>query len=575
VTFTPTAPFAENALIEVFLSSGAQDVSGNPLSPYHGSFRTVNTAGAPSLVRFNPSVSSVALNPRIEAELSEPLDAATVDATNVKLLRSGTPVAGAVALVREGRVVRFTPDAALQPNTFYTLQLSTGVRDLSGTALTSTISRGFTTGTADDVLAPVVSSVAPPDGVTEVGVNTIVRLRFSERLNPLSVTGSTVRLTTDTRTELACTISFSNNDRDVVIEPHGPLADLATYSLRISGVEDLAGNAVPTQTTSFTTSSSPDFFAPVVVRTVPQQGATGVPLNSVIELQLSEPIDAGLVDSNTFRIRDNTSGVDVAGTRSVDSSARTLTFVPDAPLAASHSFGVFGNVTDLANNLVSFSFGFTTGADSDVTPPQVALISPADGSTDVPTNVDIGIRFNEAIQTPTVAQFVLTAGGPPITVQITEISDGNRFVRLRPRLPLGASLVHTLMLVGIKDLAGNALAGTASFTFTTAAGADLSSPSLVSFEPTGTGVGTSAVVQVTFNERVDPTSIGTPNFRVFRGGSTIVTGTVSLSADGRTATFTPSSALAPNTSYSIQIFSYTDLAGNLGPFQSWSFTTGP
>jgi hypothetical protein len=535
----------------------------------------VNTAGAPTLVRFNPSVSNVVLNPRIEAELSEPLDPATVNAANVKLLRSGSPVAGTVALVREGRVVRFTPDAALLPNTSYTLQLLTGVQDLTGTSLTGITSRSFTTGTADDVLAPLVSSVAPPPGVTGVGLNTIVRLRFSERVNPLSVTGSTVRLTTGATTELACTITFSNNDRDVVIEPHGPLTDLATYSLAISGVEDLAGNAVATQTTSFTTSDTPDFFAPVVVRTVPQQSAIGVPLNTVIEVQLNEPIDAGLIDSNSFRIRDNTSGVDVAGTRSVDSNARTLTFVPAAPLPASHSFGVSANVTDLANNPVFFSFGFTTGADSDVTAPQVALISPADGSTEVPTNVDIGIRFNEPIQTPTVAQFVLTAGGAPIAMQLTEVSDGNRLVRLRPHLPLGASLVHTLTLAGIKDLAGNALTGTVSFTFTTGSGADLSNPSLVSFQPTGAGVGISAVVQATFDERIDATSIGPSNFRVFRGGSTAVAGTISVSADGRTATFTPSSPLVPNTSYSIQIFSHTDLAGNVGSFQSWSFTTGP
>jgi hypothetical protein len=146
---------------------------------------------------------------------------------------------------------------------------------------------------------------------------------------------------------------------------------------------------------------------------------------------------------------------------------------------------------------------------------------------------------------------------------------------VRPNLPLDPSSVYTLTLVGIQDLAGHALAAPASFTFTTGTGVDLAGPSLISFQPSGPGTPTTAVIEATFNERINAASIGASNFGVFVGGNPAIAGTVSVSEDGRTVTFTPLSALAPNTSYFVQLFNYTDLAGNFGSFVSWSLATGP
>ena len=53
IEFVPSAPFAKNALVEVFLEDSAQDLAGNALYPYDGSFRTeVDTStAAPTVVR--------------------------------------------------------------------------------------------------------------------------------------------------------------------------------------------------------------------------------------------------------------------------------------------------------------------------------------------------------------------------------------------------------------------------------------------------------------------------------------------------------------------------------------------
>ncbi len=56
ITFTPTAPFAALASVEVVLSAEARDFTGNPVNPYYGAFTVQNdsAATAPALTRTNP-----------------------------------------------------------------------------------------------------------------------------------------------------------------------------------------------------------------------------------------------------------------------------------------------------------------------------------------------------------------------------------------------------------------------------------------------------------------------------------------------------------------------------------------
>src|SRR5258707_4372315 len=123
--------------------------------------------------------------------------------------------------------------------------------------------------------------------------------------------------------------------------------------LAVSGVTDLAGNAVVGQTTHFTTGTGPDVVIPVVVSTNPFSAETNVPLNTPIQLQVNEPVDPGTVNSNTFIVRDSTTGQTVAGSYSVSADGQTISFVPRAPLAWSRTCDVYfagRGITDLAEH---------------------------------------------------------------------------------------------------------------------------------------------------------------------------------------------------------------------------------
>jgi hypothetical protein len=85
-------------------------------------------------------------------------------------------------------------------------------------------------------------------------------------------------------------------------------------------------------------------------------------------------------------------------------------------------------------------------------------------------------------------------------------------------------------------------------------------------------VGTGSVIRVTFSEAMDPSTLTSASFSV-KLGSVAVAGQVSYFE--KTATFTPSSALAQNSHYDVTVsVAAKDLAGNaLAAPYAWSFNT--
>jgi len=384
------------------------------------------------------------------------------------------------------------------------------------------------------------------------------------------------------------TISFSNNNQDVLLVPQAPLPDNTQMTLTVTGVLDLAGNAVLTKTTQFTTETGPDLVAPAVISENPFSGATNVPLNAPITLQTSGPVDPGTVNSSTLVVVDNVTGQQVVGSYSVSGNDQTISFVPNAPLAVGRSYSVYftypyGGITDLEGNVLPGpnslgSFYFTTGTVADTVGPQVLGVSPANGLSGVPINTQVVIQFDKPIDNLTLSQVTLSGGGGSVNV-IPTLSNGDQTLTLTPVVPLTASTVYTLTITGVQDLAGIPMAATVTTTFTTASGADLTPPQVVGVSPVNgaTGVPTNAVVQIQFNKRMDPLTVTSATFLVVPSGGNPVAGTITVSSDGTNATLAPSAALSPSTVYYLYIGGMADLVGQqicCSYYASFSFTTG-
>ena len=307
--------------------------------------------------------------------------------------------------------------------------MTNGVHDLQGTPISSTINGSFTTGLTSHVDAPTVESVSPPAGATGIGVNADIHVEFNETINPLSITTSTIAVVDGGGAVFAHSIAFSEQNRAVTIVPHRALVGGQSIQVVVNGVEDVAGNVVVPHTSSFVTGPGPDVTAPAIVRTSPFSNEENVPVNSLVTLELTEPVDPTSVADGTTLIDNNTNSA-VAVDRTLSADRRTVTLRPVSPLAVSHSYSsrVLNGLKDLAGNRASFVIhSFTTALTPDVAAPLVIATNPRGGAAAVPTNVQLGIQFNEPVASFSFGQLVLRRGGQPVRP------------RSRPQTPIGAS----------------------------------------------------------------------------------------------------------------------------------------
>jgi RHS repeat-associated protein len=568
VQFTPSAQWLPGAAIQAFLDSTALDLDGVAAANYQGSFATVpnNSATAPTLLSANPplGVTGVPTNVVMDMAFNQPLNPATLSASSVACYQNGVWFQSAFSLLNGGTLLQVVPRSPLPANTIVNCILSAGILGANGVPIANGGNNGvsFTTGSGPDNVIPTIVSVSPPNGSSNVGDNAIVRLVFSKPVNPLTINTSTIQLTGGGTTAVPDSISFSNNNQSVLLTPHAPLPDSTQMTLVISGITDVAGNAVAPQTKQFTTGNGPDLVKPFAVNTSPFNNATNVPVNAVVMLQVNEPIDPGTVNSTSLLVKDAISGQGVAGTYSVSSDGLTITFLPAAALTTSHQYSVNftgQGIADLAGNLLTNSanasdFNFATGTTTSTNAPQVIGTSPANAATAIPTNAQVMIQFNEPVDAAKLTGVTLTGSGGLNVSQV--LSNGNQTLTLIPALPLSASTTYTVTIAGVQDLSGNALVTPVTASFTTAAGANLILPTVASVNPvTGaSGVATNASISVQFAYPINPLTVTNATFQVYPNTTTIpVAGSIAVLTNGLTATFTPSQPLDPSTTFVVQL----------------------
>ncbi len=111
----------------------------------------------------------------------------------------------------------------------------------------------------------------------------------------------------------------------------------------------------------------------------------------------------------------------------------------------------------------------------DTTPPAVSQVSPASGASGVAAGTAVSAVFNENLSAASVttASFELSGPDGGIVPASATYTAGTRTAQLSPTASLAYSTLYTARLIGgtsgIHDVAGNALASTVTWTFTTGA----------------------------------------------------------------------------------------------------------
>ncbi|MDO8733697.1 MAG: ice-binding family protein [Elusimicrobiota bacterium] len=250
-------------------------------------------------------------------------------------------------------------------------------------------------------------------------------------------------------------------------------------------------------------------------------------------------------------------------------------FVCSVLFAAGLRFGMPGAVKQKVKELDKKVVEEKERTAADTTAPTVSSTIPADAATGIAVNANITATFSEAMSTATIttATFTLKQGATLVPCVVTY---AGTVATLNPSGNLAGSTLYTANItIGVKDLAGNALAVNKSWSFTTIANPDTTPPTVSSTIPADAAISiaVNGNITATFSEAMDAATITDATFTL-KQGTTSIAGAVTYA--GTVATFNPTSNLTASTAYTATItMGVKDLAGNaLAVAKIWGFTTG-
>jgi hypothetical protein len=341
-------------------------------------------------------------------------------------------------------------------------------------------------------------------------------------------------------------------------------------------------------------------LAPTVTATVPLAITpiiTDVAINSKITATFSKDIAPATINNSTFTVS-CPAGNAIAGTVSYLAASRVATFSPNVTLP--HNTTCVATLTTAVKDTTglsltnAFVWSFVTSVAPDIIAPTVTLKVPAAGATNVAFNEKIIATFSEDMDPATITAntILLHGAGANVIAGSIVYAAGARTATFTPSSPspLPASTTFTATVTtGAKDLAGNALANNAVWSFTTSVAPDITRPTVTLKAPDAgeTNVAINSNVLITFSEDMDPATMTTANILVKDPSAALITGTVTYAVGAKTATFIP---ISPTTLPATTLLTVTvtsdakDLAGNALagdpaalPAASnavWTFTTG-
>jgi hypothetical protein len=517
----------------------------------------------PEVEATNPANEAVgvALNIPITVTFNEVMNpvSITAGAFSLRVMNASggieSNVDGALTYNDANNTMSFLPTAPLAPSTTYTGKVEAIVKDLMGNVLQTPYIWTFTTG-----VSPFVTATSPANLSTGNLLNTVITAKFSTKMDPLTIKGSSFTLKSGT-SAIAGEVSYV--DSTATFTPSIPLLAGTTYTGTIT-VEAVNINGIPLAneyTWTFNTDA-----APTVVSVDPKDKDTGVAINKVVSVIFSANMDPASITGTTFTIRQGTTAI--AGT--VSATGTTASFTPNSPLLPNLVYTA--NITTGAKSVSgtalasNFEWTFTTAV-----APTVTSTDPIANATNVALNKVVKAVFSAPMDPASIigTTFTVRQGATPIAGTVTYLGTTASFT---PNSPLSPNLVYRATITtGAKSASGIALASNYEWTFTTGVNV---APTVLSTDPQNNAVNVALnkVVNATFSEPMNAATMTGMTFTL-RQGANAINGSVTYS--GTTATFTPTNPLSGNLTYTATVTTGAqNLAGTgLANDYVWTFQT--
>lgn len=309
-------------------------------------------------------------------------------------------------------------------------------------------------------------------------------------------------------------------------------------------------------------------MCPVVQTTNPVSNATFVPLDQAITATFNEQMNPATFNQTSFTVQQGANLI--SGT--VSFSGTTATFIPTANLVINTTYTAIikSSVKDMMGNALQQDYVWTFSTGATITPLVIAT-DPTNNATNVFLNKTISATFNMPMYPLTIntTTFTVKQGTTAIGGIVTFSGTTAYF---KPSVLLTANTIYTgTITTGAKNVSGTSLLNNYVWTFTTGS---ITAPAVISTDPSNnaSGVVLNKIITANFSMPMDVLTIDNTTFTL-KQGITPVLGLVTYL--GTTATFTPTSNLLLNTTYTATI---TTGAKNLAgiPIANnyvWTFNT--
>lgn len=241
-----------------------------------------------TVVLTNPyhTETKVSLTKEISVSFSENILSETVSEESFSVYdNSNTIIQGTISVL--GANLGFKPEKAWNPETQYTVKLKTGIKSVSGQALSTEYVFSFTS-LSSDREAPILVSTAPEHDADNIPIDTVITLTYNEAIivDPacciLSVNGDVIAGTVEVEDKVIRFIPSINL-----------LAEYEHTFTILPGVRDSEGNQ--TESSYSFTFFTKDTLPPKLVKTYPKQNMYGASIRRKVELEYDEGINASSV----------------------------------------------------------------------------------------------------------------------------------------------------------------------------------------------------------------------------------------------------------------------------------------
>jgi len=486
----------------------------------------------------------------VSVEFDEVVDASYFSSSRIRLydnvLRRN--IATEILRSEDGRTVTLVPAEELAVGRSYRAYFN--VRDYAGNT-NPYISYAFTTRFVPDGESPVVENISIVDGLDNVPTNAVMQVEFSEPVNSLKLGGIGVYRGAEALVLQSRTLS--SNRKVVTLKLSQLLEAQTSYTIRVEGVEDLAGNVLSGQVSSaFVTGAGTDLVNPTRTEVTPLSGST-IATDGKLAIRYSERLTPLTVSGQvgSYRLYNTTTRQyePVVASLSADGTYVELTATEGLQPDSYYYF---------------YEDEFSGSSDASL---QVIEQAIGDGLTDVALNNELWLYFGSQLDSVCVNTDTVvlreTDSGTLVSGSV-EMSSNRTSLRFVPD-SLSSETSYTLELDGVCDVSGNVLSGYSTSYVTGTEASDTTGPRVSSVDPASNtvDVATDTTVMVTFTEAIRATDLDNVEIRV--DGSRVA-GSYGGSADQTQVVFTPDQALPSNTEIEVYISrnSYYDLAGNRG-----------